>query len=240
LISTVFAPHAGNRVSDETFSRLATLADELDAGIQMDLHASAAEMEECAALYGMRPIERLRKLGLLTPALNAVHMAHASAADIELARRTGISISLCPQSNLRSGALPPVAALAAAGVQLGLGSAGAASLSQGVWGEMKLTALLSLTPWDVLCSATRGGAAALGIADEVGTLETGKSADLCCIDLSGPAAQPPQDPLTQLVFNGGRDIVGDVWVAGRQLLAGGELCRLDWSAAAASFGAKYA
>ena len=72
---------------------------------------------------------------------------------------------------------------------------------------------------------------------DIGTLEPGKWADLCCLDLGGPATQPLSDPVTQLVFCGGRDMVSDVWVAGRQLLAEGELTRLDWAAAAARAGA---
>jgi 5-methylthioadenosine/S-adenosylhomocysteine deaminase len=66
----------------------------------------------------------------------------------------------------------------------------------------------------------------------VGTLEPGKWADLCCVDTGGPAMQPLRDPVAQLVFCGGRDIVNDVWVAGRQLLADGELTRMDWSVVA--------
>ena len=108
LISTAFAPYAANTLSDAAFSRIATLADELDAGIVIDLHESAAEISASVQRHGMRPIERLGKLGLLTPALNAVHMTHAGPADIDLAQRTGISISLCPQSNLSNVyGLPP-------------------------------------------------------------------------------------------------------------------------------------
>jgi 5-methylthioadenosine/S-adenosylhomocysteine deaminase len=87
--------------------------------------------------------------------------------------------------------------------------------------------------WDALATATRGGAAVLGLDGDVGTLEAGKWADLCCVDLGGPATQPLTEPVTQLVFGGGRDIVSDVWVAGRQLLSAGELTRLDWPGVAA-------
>ncbi|MGO9930668.1 MAG: amidohydrolase family protein [Steroidobacteraceae bacterium] len=243
LISTAFAVHAANSLGNDTFSRLATLADELDAGVMIELHQSAGEVGDCIAKFGMRPIERLWNLGLLTPALNAVHMVHVTAADIDLAQRMGISICLCPQSNWKSGnGLPPAGAFAAAGVRLALGSAGAESLSQGLWGDMKLIALMAhaggngaarLNAWDMLNMATRGGAAVLGLEAEVGTLEAGKWADLCCVDLSGPGAQAPRDPLAQLVFNGGRDMVSDVWVAGRQLLSEGNLTRLDWAGAAA-------
>ena len=238
LISTAFAPHAANTLCDATFARLATLADELDARIVIDLHESAAEIADSVARHGMRPIERLWKLGLLTPALNAVHMAYATAEDIALAQRTGISVSLCPQSNLKKGCgLPPFAAL---GIRLGLGSGdGTPTQNQDVWGEMKLLALMScagpapISAWDALAMATRGGAAVLGLDADVGTLEPGKWADLCCVDLSGPATLPLRDPVTQLVFCGGRDIVSDVWVAGRQLLSDGEMTRLDWPAVAA-------
>lgn len=232
LVSTAFAPRAPNALSDQTFARLVTLADELDAGILIDVHQSLHEIAACLEAHGMRPIERLWQLGLLTPALNALHMVHLTAADISLMQRTGLSITLCPQWDLQSGgSLPQIAALVESGVRLGLGSGGGA-LGQDIWGDMKIVALLT-SAWDGLHAATRGGAAALGLESEAGTLETGKWADLCCVDLSGPATQPLGDPLAQLVFGGGRDIVSDVWVAGRQLLSGGELTRLDWPDVAA-------
>jgi 5-methylthioadenosine/S-adenosylhomocysteine deaminase len=232
LVATAFAPRAANTLSAETFARLVTLADELDAGILIDLHQSPLAIKECMQLHGVRPIERLWHLGLLTPALNALHMVHLTAADMSLMQRTGISITLCPQWELKfGGTLPQIADFTAAGVRLGLGSGGAA-LSQDVWGDMRTVALLT-SAWDGAHAATRGGAAVLGLESEVGTLEPGKWADLCCVDLSGPATQPVGDPLAQLVFGGGRDIVSDVWVAGRQLLSGGELTRLDWPEVAA-------
>ena len=237
LISTAFAPRAQAALSDATLARVAILADELDARIVVDLHESADEIAASIARHGVRPIQRLWKLGLLTPALHAVHMTLATAEDIQLARRTGVSISVCPKSTLAKGmGLPPVAAFAASDIRVGLCSAdGALHQNQDVWGEMKLLALASsagVSAWDALGMATRGGAASLGLDADVGTLESGKWADLCCVDLSGPATQPLRDPVTQLVFGGGRDLVSDVWVAGRQLLADGEMTRLDWPAAA--------
>ena len=241
LISTVFAPHAADTLSDATFGRLAMLADELDAGVMIDLHASTEEIARSLAAHGARPIERLQHLGLLTPALNAVHMTHSTAADIELAQRTGIAVSLGLQACLgREQTLPPVAALRAAGIRLGLGTGDSPCRNQDLWAELKLSALMSRPhagesggAWDALAMATRGGAAVLGLESEIGTLEAGKWADACCVDLSRPATQPLNDPVSQLVFCGGRDLVRDVWVAGRHLLSEGEFMRLDWSRAAA-------
>jgi len=242
LISSVFAPHAPARLSNATFARVATLADELDAGIAIDLHESADEIARSLAVHGMRPIERLWQLGLLTPALSAVHMTHATEADIDLARRSGLGVSLCSEASLKSEhQLPPLASFITSGIRLGVGTGGACR--QDVWAEMRLLALMTsrlqaaggfdYTAWDALAAATRGGAAVLGLDADVGTLESGKWADLCCVDLGGPATQPLIDPVTQLVFCGGPDIVSDVWVAGRQLLSAGELIRLDWPSVAA-------
>ena len=184
------------------------------------------------ARHGARPIERLWNLGLLTPALNAIHMTHAADADIALAQRTGIAVSLCCEAAIEGERrLPPVPGLVRSGMRLGLASGGEACRTHDIWGEMKLLALQS-SPWDALAAATLGGAAAAGMDTDIGSLAPGKWADLCCIDLGGPATQPLNDPVTQLVFCGGRDMVSDVWVAGRQLLSEREMTRLDWAAAA--------
>jgi 5-methylthioadenosine/S-adenosylhomocysteine deaminase len=95
-----------------------------------------------------------------------------------------------------------------------------------------------LDAWDALCAATRGGAATLGLDAEIGTLEKGKWADLCCIDLERPSTQwaapdAASAAAAGLVFDGGRDLVRDVWVAGRHLLNGRTYTRLDWPRAAA-------
>jgi 5-methylthioadenosine/S-adenosylhomocysteine deaminase len=244
LVSTTFAPLDINGLKDATFSRLATLADELDAGIMLDVNTCAAQIRESEVEHGVRPLQRLWNLGLLTPALNAVHMAAASTEDIELAQRTGISVSLCPQMNLYAGwGLPPAAGIIAARIRLGLGSANAQPLGHDVWGDMKLLALMlkatdcGTTPcsdWDAVAAATHGGAAILGLDSEIGTLEAGKWADLCCVDLGG--LTEARDPVQAMVYAGSPDIVTDVWVAGRQLLSQRELTRLDWPTLAASAG----
>jgi 5-methylthioadenosine/S-adenosylhomocysteine deaminase len=255
-IATAFAPHLPAAISDITFGRIATLADELDTGILIALHESPAEVEDCVLRHGVRPIERMQALGLLTPALSAVHMVDVNSADIALAQRSGIAVTLCPESNFRSGyGPPPVASWAATGVRLGLGS-GISEPAGGLdlWSELRLLALLSHTPgavhaalraWDALAIATRGGAAALGLDAEIGTLERGKWADLCCVDMSAPAMQgacasQPHDPVARMVFNGGRDMVSDVWVSGRHLLNGGAFTRLDWPQIAARTKASHA
>jgi 5-methylthioadenosine/S-adenosylhomocysteine deaminase len=242
-IATAFAP-CSPAIDDETFGRVATLANELDAGVLIALHESRNEVDESVARHGVRPIARMHALGLLTPALTAVHMVDVDEADIALAQRSGIAITLCPESNLRFGfGQPPVAAWAQTGLRLSLGSGvGESGTGADLWGNLRLLALLSGAPaWDALCVATRGGAAALGLDGEIGTLEKGKWADLCCVDLRDPAMHSVHSSttgglVTQLVFNGTRDRVSDVWVSGRQLLDGGTFTRLDWPKLAGRLG----
>lgn len=258
FIHTGFAPDRPEQLSDATLARVRMLADEIDAGIFVALHERAQDVEACVAQHGERPLERLQRQGLLTPALCAAHMAVLTDADLELARSGGIGVALCIESDLaRGGGVAPIGALAGAGLRLGLGTERSLrGHDQDLWTEIKLATLLSraATPadpardarqvpaeasigtWDALAAATRGGASALGLEADLGTLEPGKWADLCCIDLGGPAVQPVIDPIGQLVFSGGRDIVSDVWVAGRQLLCDGEFTRLDWPALARRLG----
>jgi len=238
LVSTAFAPLAANHLQDATFSKLATLADELDAGITLEVNTNVSQVRECERLHGVRPMQRLWNLGLLTPALNAVHMTVAGSEDIALAQRSGVAITLCPQMDLLSGSgLPPAAALLAAGIRPGLGTANSGLLSFDLWGDMKLLALMmqsadlggaAWSVWDALAAATSGGAAILGLDAEAGTLQVGKWADLCCVELAAGAG-PRIDPLHSLVLGGGRERVTDVWVAGRHLLSQRELTRFDSS-----------
>jgi 5-methylthioadenosine/S-adenosylhomocysteine deaminase len=234
LITTAFAPRASNAISDATFGRIATFANELDVGVLMALHDASAEVSECIERHGMRPIERLQVLGLLTPALTAAYLSEVTGADFALAERSGIAITLCPESSLRAAqGLPPVGQWLKTALRCSLGS-GVASTTLGpnLWNEMRLLALTAHSnagdPWNVLATATRGGASVLGLDAETGTLQRGKWADLCCIDLRGPALQAASraTPL-QWLLNGGDD-VSDVWVAGRHLLNDREFTRLDW------------
>ncbi len=241
LIRTQFAPHAPYTVADGTFERLRTLADELDAGIVIHLHESPSEIAASLDRHGVRPIERLESLGILNPSLTAVHMTCANEEDIARAQAAGISVTLCPESNLKLGnGAPPIGAWAAASVPLALGTDGAASNNDlDLWAEAKLAALLGgvsssgepvVNAWDALRMLTTGGAAALGLAHEVGTLEVGKLADLCCVDFDQAHMQPVYDVAAQLIFSGGRDAVSDVWVAGRQLIKERRFEQLDWPA----------
>ena len=229
LISTCFAPFG---LADASFLKLATIADELDASLVMEVHRTQAEIDESLQKHGERPLERLARLGVLTPAFTALHMNCVNPEEIERARQSGIGITLSQHQGLASnGVLPPVAALAGANIRFNLGS-GPGLLAQDVWAEMRLTALALGDSYRALKAVTCDAAAVLGLDTQVGTLEPGKWADLCCIEATSLPTLTAPEVLDALIQGAARELVSDVWIAGRPLLAEGALTRLDWPRAA--------
>ncbi len=236
-IGTAFAPAPLGEFTDPALERLKVLADELDTTIVVDWPASAAAVRDSVARTGRRPIERLRHLGLLNRSLRTVRLGGLEPAELRAAGESAIAASVCASADLRRGAgLPPIADLRAAGLRLALGSDGGASGNDfDLWHELRLCALATRGAahapgaWEILAMATRDAAEALGIDADVGTLEPGKWADLCCVEALGPAIPDPVDLVEQLVFGGGRDIVRDVWIAGRSAVSRSQPTRFDWT-----------
>jgi len=229
LVSFTLAPHAPYTVEDSTLAKIAMLAEELDLPVHIHLQETAHEVEESVRRYGERPVERLDRLRLVTERLIAVHAVHLSATDIELLGQRGASVAHCPASNLKLGSgIAPIVQLVGAGVNLAIGTDGAASNDRlDMVSEMRLAALIakgarcdpSVVPAPVaLEAATLGGARALGLDRRIGSIEAGKDADLTAFDLAQPETQPVYDPLSQLVYSAGREHVSDVWVAGQHVV----------------------
>ena len=229
LASFCLAPHEPYTVSDETLRKISTLAAELDLPVHIHLHETRGEIERSLAEHGVRPLERLRRLGLLGPGLIAVHAVHLDGNEIRLLAQHGCSVVHCPSSNLKlASGFSPVAALLAAGVNVALGTDGAASNNRlDMFQEMRSAALLAkavaqdtqaMPAHAALRAATFSGARALGIERIAGSIEAGKSADLVAVDLRGPELAPCYDVVSQLVYAAGRENVSHVWVGGRRLL----------------------
>ena len=238
LITPLLAPHAPYSVSDETLMQIRVRADELDIGLHMHIHETAGEITQSLHSHGVRPLARLDRLGLIHANLMAVHMTQLTADEIALCAERGVSVVHCPESNLKIAAgICPVTSLVHAGVNVALGTDGAASNNDlDMLGEMRTAALIAKgTSGDAtavpaamaLEMATLNGARALGLGDDIGSLMVGKSADLIAVDLGAPATQPVYDPLSQLVYAAGRDQVTHAWVAGRPLLRDRRVLTLD-------------
>ena len=237
-INMTFAPHAPYTVSDSPLERIRMFADELDVQIHMHVHETEHEVQESVSQYGVRPLERLDRLGLLTPRLQAVHLTQLLAGEIETLAKRGVHAVHCPQSNMKlASGVSPVSAMRKAGIQLALGTDGASSNNDlDMFGEMQSAALMAkhqtlnaeaLPAFEALEAATLDGAKALAIDDIVGTIEPGKAADLVCVDLKQAASWPVYHPVAQLVYAVARDQVSDVWVDGECLLKAGTPCRMN-------------
>jgi 5-methylthioadenosine/S-adenosylhomocysteine deaminase len=241
LITTVFAPHAPYTVSDQPLQRIQTLAEELDIPIHMHIHETADEINQSLDQHRQRPLQRLEQLGMLTPRLLAVHMTQLEDDEISLLADTGVHVLHCPESNLKlASGFCPVQKLHQAGVNVALGTDGAASNNDlDMFGEMRSAALLAkavagdasaIPAATALRMATINGARALGIDDETGSLLPGKAADVIAVQLDDIEASPMYHPLSHIVYACSRDKVSDVWVAGRHLLSERRLTTLDEAA----------
>jgi 5-methylthioadenosine/S-adenosylhomocysteine deaminase len=238
LIHTAFAPHAPYSVADPVLQRIRVLADELEIPVHIHLHETNDEILQSLQNHESRPMARLQRLGLLSPALMAIHMTHLEDKEIETFAESGGHVVHCPESNLKlASGFCPVHRLMRAGVNLALGTDGAASNNDlDMFSEMHTAALLAkgvaadasaLPAAKALSMATINGARALGLEQETGSLEIGKSADLVAVAIDRVESQPLYHPISQLVYACGRNQVSDVWVAGRHLVSEGDLTTLD-------------
>lgn len=235
------APHAPYSVSDKSFERVSALAGGLGLPLHVHVHETRDEISQGLEQHGVRPLERLRRLGLVGPKLIAVHAVHLEAQEIALLAKCGASVAHCPTSNLKHGSgIAPLAALLEAGVNVGLGTDGAASNGRfDLFEEMRLAALLAKGSTErasavdahrALAMATIHGAQALGLGDRIGSLESGKAADLCAVDFGALRLSPCYDPVSHLVYAVSGEQVSHVWVDGQARVRNGVFAGLDENA----------
>jgi 5-methylthioadenosine/S-adenosylhomocysteine deaminase len=234
LVSFCLAPHAPYTVSDATFRQVATLAAELDLPVHVHLNETEDEIRRSLAEHGVRPVERLRRLGVLGPGLIAVHAVHLEKQEIDLLGSHAASIAHCPSSNLKlASGFAPIEALRRAGANVCLGTDGAASNNRlDLFQEMRTAALLAkavarsaeaMPAHAALHAATLGGARALGLGARIGSIAPGKAADLVAVTMRAPELAPCYDPVSHLVYAAGREHVTHVWVNGIARVVDGQL-----------------
>lgn len=238
LIKIACAPHAPYSVSDRALGILATYANELDMAIHIHCHESASEITESLQAYDCRPLERLEKLGLLLPQTQLVHMTQITEDDIALVRDHNCHIMHCPQSNLKlANGFCPVVKFIENEVNVALGTDSAASNNTlDLFSEIKSASLLakavsgdaaSLDAHAALRIATINGAKALAWDNEIGSLESGKQADIIAVKIDSISQQPLYNPASQLVYTNSGSQVSHSWVAGKMLLENRKLCTIN-------------
>ncbi len=238
LISSSIAPHAPYTVSDASLEKVMTYAEQLGLGLHTHLHETQDEIARSERLYGMRPMARLAKLGLLGPDFLAAHGVHLLDYEIDMLAAYGCHIAHCPSSNLKlASGIAPVAELLAKGVNVALGTDGAASNNRlDMFSEIRLAALLAkgvtgdataLPAQQALAMATINGAKALGLDDKIGSIEVGKYADLTALRLDEVLLAPYYDPISHLVYCCGREQVSHTWVAGELRYCNGVYANIE-------------
>jgi len=238
LVSTAFGPHAPYSVTDEPLKKIVMLSELLNIPIHMHVHETAFEVSEALRTQGKRPITRLAELGMLSPRFISVHATQLTDDEIRLLSDSGVSIAHCPESNLKlASGFCPVDKLIRAGVNVSLGTDGAASNNDlDMFSEMRTAAILAkacsgdaqaLPAYKALQMATINGAKALGLDHLTGTLEAGKRADVIAVKLDELNTQPIHNPVSQLVYSTKSSQVKYVWVNGKQLLDNAELTTID-------------
>ena len=226
LLHFSLAPHAPYTVSDARFEKIQTLAAQLEIPIHLHIHETLDEIAGHLQQHGCRPLARLERLGLLGPQLIGVHAVHLDRSDLDTLARHNCNIAHCPTSNLKLGSgLAPLAGMLAQGINVGLGTDGAASNNRlDMFQEMRLASLLAkgssgdascVPAWQALRLATLNGAQALGLEDRIGSLEPGKQADVVAIELNELELSPCFDPVSHLVNCAGREHVSHVWIQGK-------------------------
>lgn len=225
FITFSFAPHAPYSLSLDDFIQVNTLAEQLDIGVHTHMHETRQEVQDSVQQYGLSPILRFANAGLLSAQLTMAHGVHLTATEMQRISEFGCHIVHCPTSNLKlASGIAPVASCMAAGINVGLGTDGAASNNRlDMFSEMRLAALLAKVQQDdataipahqALVMATINGAKALGLEQSIGSIEVGKLADLTAVNIADVRLSPCFDPVSHLIYVAGREHVSHVWVNG--------------------------
>jgi len=237
-VSVAFGPHAPYTVSDEPLKQVAMLSEQLNAQVQIHLHETEFEVQESIEKYGVRPLQRLADLGLLSPALQCVHMTQVNDQDLELLSRNGVHVVHCPESNLKlASGFSPVDKMLKADINVALGTDGAASNNDlDLLGEMKTAALIAkavsgdasaVNAHEALEMATINGAKAMGLEDKIGSLEKGKWADIIAVDLGFLDCQPVYDASSHIVYATNSHQVTHSWIGGSIHMEDRQLTMID-------------
>jgi|TARA_B110000483_G_scaffold99953_1_gene122684 5-methylthioadenosine/S-adenosylhomocysteine deaminase len=237
LISMAFGPHAPYTVSDNTFTEIAKYSNELQSNIQVHLHESEQEVDDAIKEHGKRPIQRLFDLAVLGPNTQCIHMTQLVDADMDLLEKSNASVVHCPSSNLKlANGFCPVKELSDRGINVCIGTDGAASNnSLDMLAEIRMASLLAKghsgdpTALDALSSlecATINAARALGMEDQLGSLEVGKQADMVAIRLDSPESTPIYNPISQLIYSTNSSNFSHSWIQGKMVMEDRKLTNL--------------
>lgn len=240
-ITTMLGPHAPYTCPPQYLQKVIKLAQKLKVGIHIHLAETEDEIRQIKEQYNKTPIEVVADEGLLNLPTIAAHCVHLTDNDIQILAEKQVGVAHNPQSNMKlASGIAPIPALLKAGVAVGLGTDGAASNNNlDMLEEMRTAALLHkvstrdatvLNSYEALYMATLGGAKALGLDDQIGSIEIGKKADIVLLDFEKPHLYPKHQTGAHLVYAAQSSDVDTVIIDGKIVQEAGILKTADLKA----------
>ena len=237
-LTFMLGPHAPYTCDDAFMRIVSQKAKENNMGIHVHLSESESEISQIREKYGCTPIEMAEKNGLFDVNCIAAHCVQVTDDDIEIMRKKNVSVVTNPASNMKLGnGFAPVKKMLDAGVNVCLGTDGAASNnSLNMFHEMSLLALIHkglnrdpqcISAAEVFRIATINGAKALGLENEIGSIEVGKKADIAILDLDNPSLIPENNLIAGLSYSANGSEVDTVIIDGKVTMEGRKLLTMD-------------
>ena len=239
-ITTCMCPKAADLVLPETYAKIRDFAGKHDLRVTTHLSQTSREFRHVKKLYGKTSTQHLLDMGLLNEKLTGVHCDYITAPDLQLILKSGMGILHCRSVE------NPLMRWKDLGIRIGLGTDDyhhdmLPLLRENLWGQSNRARILASdesvlagsrvtrrpTFYNLLEIATRGGAEAIGMDEEIGSLEIGKKADILTVDLNNPYLTPTRDPITSFVLYGSSRDIDNVLVDGRFLKRDGRLTTID-------------
>ncbi|UMZ72631.1 amidohydrolase [Natranaerofaba carboxydovora] len=237
-INIMYGPHAPYTCPPEFLEKVIESAKNVGASIHIHLAETLDELNQIQEQYEKRPVEHVNDLGLFEVPVLAAHCVHVNDEEMDILKANNVGVAHNPESNMKLGSgIAPIPKMLDKKLKLGIGTDGASSNNNlDMLEETRSAALLqkvqTLDPtvmpaYQTLYMATRGGAEVLGLADQIGSLEEGKCADLIMLDLNKPHLAPTHDVIANIVYSARADDITMVMVNGQKLVQDKELQLMD-------------
>ena len=238
-IKVFFGPHSPYTASEELLIKVRQLADEYNMGIHIHVSETQKEIDDVTAEKGLRPFEYLEKIGFLGPDVVAAHCVWLSDDEIEIIKKHGVKISHNPCSNMKlASGISPVSKLIENDICVSIGTDGASSNNNlDLIEELKTASLLQkvstldpnvLNSHEAIAMGTIKGAEALGLSDEIGSIEVGKKADIILVDTNSANMVPDSSTLTSnMIYSANGSNVDTTICNGKILMENKKLTVLD-------------
>ncbi|MFN4132937.1 MAG: amidohydrolase family protein [Candidatus Hadarchaeales archaeon] len=237
-VLTMFGPHAPYTCSKECLLEVKELAKKYEVGIHIHVSESDEDINDTIAFQGERPIRFLEKIGFFGPEVLAAHCVKVLPDEMEILAKNGVKVAHNPVSNMKlASGIAPVTEFLKKNIVVGIGTDGCASNNNlDMFEEMKICALVhkiresnpTVAPApEVLKMATVGGAKALRLEGDIGSIDVGKKADIILINLKKPHLTPAHNIISDLVYSAHGDDVDTVIVDGRIIMKERKVLTLD-------------